>query len=138
LAKHCHACHGPARQRSGLRLDLKAKAFQGGNAYGPAVVPGKPADSPLIQLVSGQHKDQHMPPKGERLSAIEVATLTAWVRQGAAWPDGVDPVKAEDRRDHWSFRPLMRPTPPTVADPTWPRNVIDRFVLARLEKEGFR
>jgi mono/diheme cytochrome c family protein len=138
LAKHCHACHGPARQRSGLRLDLKAKAFQGGNVYGPAVVAGKPADSPLIQLVSGQHKDRLMPPKGERLAAAEVALLTAWVRQGAGWPDGVDPVLAEDRRNHWSFRPLTRPTPPTVADPAWPRNAIDRFVLARLEKEGLR
>jgi mono/diheme cytochrome c family protein len=136
--KHCYACHGPAKQRSGLRLDVKAAAFKGGDAYGPAIVPGKAADSSLIQFVTGANKDVLMPPKGERLSAAEMATLTAWINEGAVWPDDGDRVKLEDRRDHWSFKPVIRPTPPATADKAWPRNDIDRFVLERLEKERLR
>ena len=50
-----------------------------------------------------------MPPKGDGLSLAEIATLTAWIEQGAVWPDGVDLVKLEDRRDHWSFKALANP-----------------------------
>src|SRR4051794_21255501 len=93
LERHCQACHGPAKQKGGLRLDVRAAAFQGGDTHGPAVVPGKPADSPMVRAVSGADKALVMPPRGVRLSPAEVATLTAWVRQGAVWPDGADRVK---------------------------------------------
>ncbi len=53
-----------------------------------------------------------MPPKGDRLSPAEIATLTAWIDQGAVWPEGVDLVKLADKRDHWSFKPLTNPRPP--------------------------
>src|SRR3712207_6667169 len=75
LEARCYPCHGPTRQRSGLRLDTRAGAMKGGDTLGPSVVPGKAVDSPLVQLVSGADEGQRMPPKGEGLSAAEVATL---------------------------------------------------------------
>src|SRR5438034_7845410 len=71
FAKHCYACHGPDKQRSGLRLDAPAGALQGGNA-GPAVLPGKSSESRLIQAVTGAEGVPAMPPKGPRLSAAQV------------------------------------------------------------------
>src|SRR3954452_4343058 len=106
LETHCYQCHGPTKQKSGLRLDLKAGALKGGDAYGPSIVPGKAAESPLIRLVSGGNDDLIMPPKGDRLSAAEVATLTRWINAGAAWPDESGRETPGERRDHWSFLPL--------------------------------
>jgi len=136
--KHCYSCHGAEKHKSGLRLDVKAQAFQGGESYGPSIIPGKSDESPLVHAVRGDDKDLTMPPEGERLSAAEVATLTKWVDEGSVWPDGVDVAKIVDKRDHWSFKPVTNPAPPQTKDKTWPRNEIDRFVLARLETEGLR
>ncbi len=136
--KHCYECHGEKKQKSGLRLDVKAAALKGGDEHPAIFVAGKPADSPLLQMVKSEDKDERMPPKGKGLSAAEIATLTAWIEQGAVWPDGVDLVKIEDKRDHWSFRPVTNPTPPETKDHAWPRNEVDRFILARLEAEGLQ
>src|ERR1041385_5492482 len=73
FASHCYSCHGSKRQESGLRLDEKAGAFQGGDTYGAsAIVPGKSAESVLVQAVAQVHPDLKMPKKGERLTAAEV------------------------------------------------------------------
>ncbi len=136
--RHCHQCHGPKKQKSGLRLDIKAEALKGGDAFGPSIVPGQAADSPLIQLVSGEYADLMMPPKGDRLSATEVATLTHWIDEGASWPDGGGREELGEPRDHWAFQPLKDPIPPRNVEKTWPRGTIDRFILARLEREGLR
>jgi mono/diheme cytochrome c family protein len=136
--KHCYECHGAKKQKSGLRLDVRAAALKGGDDHGPNIVPGKVKESSLLQAVTSNDKDERMPPKGERLSAAEIATLTAWIEQGAGWPDGADLVKVADPRDHWSFQPVANPAPPATADAAWPRNAIDRFILARLEHEGLR
>jgi mono/diheme cytochrome c family protein len=138
FAKHCYSCHGEKKQKSGLRLDIKAKALAGGELYGPSVVAGKAKDSPLVQFVADEDANLQMPPDGERLSAAEVDALTRWVNEGASWPDGVDTAKLVDLRDHWSFKPLLNPRVPAVKDERWPRGEIDRFILARLEKEGLR
>ena len=79
-----------------------------------------------------------MPPKGDALTPAQIATLTAWIEQGAVWPDGVDTAKLADKRDHWSFKPVAYPAPPEVSDPSWPRNALDRFILTRLEQAGLR
>ena len=136
--RHCTECHGEKKQKSGLRLDVKAPALRGGDEHAPDIIAGKAAESPLIKMVLSDDKDERMPPKGERLSDAQIATLKAWIDQGAVWPDGVDVVKIEDRRDHWSFRALANPAPPAVNDNAWPRGEMDRFILARLEKEGLR
>ncbi|MBX9627095.1 MAG: DUF1549 domain-containing protein [Gemmataceae bacterium] len=137
LEEHCHGCHGPDKQKSGLRLDVKEAAFRGGDGHGPAVVPGKPADSPLVRSVGGADKDLVMPPKGPRLSAAEVATLTKWVEGGAPWPASADRAKLPDRRDHWAFQPVRPVTVPEVRSPKFEvRNPIDAFVLAKLTEKG--
>src|SRR5213593_2918768 len=112
LEKHCYECHGEKKQKSGLRLDVKAAALRGGDEHPPDIIAGKAKESPLIQMVTSEDKDERMPPKGDGLSAAEIATLTAWIDQGAAWPDGVDLVKLADKRDHWSFKPLANPAAP--------------------------
>ncbi len=138
LEKHCYECHGSAKQKSGLRLDVKSAAFQGGELYGASIVVGKSDDSPLIQFVADENADLIMPPDGDGLSTAEIATLTRWVNEGAVWPDDADLVILKDLRDHWSFKPLTNPTPPHTRDADWPCHPIDRFVLARLEQAGLR
>lgn len=103
---HCYDCHGEDKQKSGLRLDVKSAALTGGDNHSPDIVPGKAGASPLIQFLTTEIKDERMPPKGERLSAAEIDTLTRWVNEGANWPDGIDLVTLEDTSDHWSFKPL--------------------------------
>ncbi|MDR3401818.1 MAG: PSD1 and planctomycete cytochrome C domain-containing protein [Chthoniobacter sp.] len=138
LEKHCYECHGEKKQKSGLRLDVRAAALKGGDDRAPDIIAGKAKDSPLIQMVTSEDKDERMPPKGDRLTKAEIATLTTWIDQGAVWPDGVDLVKVQDKRDHWSFKPLAQVAPPGTKDEDWPRNDVDRFILARLEKEGLQ
>jgi mono/diheme cytochrome c family protein len=136
--KNCYECHGERKQKSSFRLDLKAAAFKGGDDHAPDIIPGKAKDSPLIRLVTSEDKEERMPPKGDPLSAEQIATLTKWIEEGATWPEGVDLVKVVDKRDHWSFKPVSDPKPPECADQTWPVNAIDQFILARLEKDGMR
>ena len=78
-----------------------------------------------------------MPPEGsgEPLTPEQVGVLRAWLDQGAPWPDDAKAATSETS-DHWAFRRPVRPDPPAVRDPSWPRNPIDRFVLARLDREG--
>ncbi|HEV7406003.1 MAG TPA: DUF1553 domain-containing protein [Chthoniobacteraceae bacterium] len=136
--QHCYECHGAKKQKSGLRLDVRAAALKGGDDHGPNIVAGKVKESSLLQMVTSDDKDERMPPKGDRLTAAEIATLTAWIEQGAVWPESADLVKVADPRDHWSFQPVANPAPPATADQAWPRSAIDRFVLARLERESLR
>jgi hypothetical protein len=134
LAKHCVSCHGPQKQRSGLRLDSARAARKGGNA-GPAVVPGKSAHSPLIHALTGASDFKAMPPKGPRLNQQEVAILRTWIDQGAIIPAGEVETKSAASK-HWAFQPITRPSPPAVRHPERVRNPIDRFILARLDREG--
>ncbi len=134
FARHCWSCHGDKKQKSGLRLDVRAEVLKGGELHGPAVLPKKSDDSPLIRYVKGTDGDR-MPPDGPGLSEAEIATLSRWVDEGANWPDGADAVVV-DRKDHWSFKPVRKVEPPATKETAWPRGPIDRFVMARLEQEG--
>jgi len=141
LDKHCASCHAGEQAKSGLRLDLKAEAFKGGDGWGPAIVPGNADESPLVQFARGDDPDMRMPPLESGvppLSPADLARLVEWVNSNAVWPDGVDRATAVDKTDHWSFKPVERPLVPAVHNTSWPRNEIDRFVLARLEAEGLK
>jgi mono/diheme cytochrome c family protein len=127
FAASCYACHGEKKQKGDLRLDRKKNALGSG-----AIVPGKSADSPLIQRVAGLDPDQKMPPKGPGLTAEQVAILRAWIDQGAVWPDGADSAAAR----HWAYQPLKNPPTPAVKQRDWVRAPIDAFVLAQLEAKG--
>ncbi len=131
LSNRCVRCHGPdAEDRhgggdEGLRLDTFAGATAdlGGHA---AIVPGKPGESELIARITSTDPDLVMPPPeaGQRLSDKDVALLEQWIAAGAAY------------EPHWAYVPPRRPAVPSVKDAAWPRNDIDRFILARLEAEG--
>ncbi|WP_395733291.1 PSD1 and planctomycete cytochrome C domain-containing protein [Prosthecobacter sp.] len=133
LQQHCYSCHGEKKQKSGLRLDIKAEAFKGGDKHSPDIISGKAKDSPLIHFITTDDNDELMPPKG-KLPASDIATLTTWINEGANWPDGIDLAKLEDRRDHWSFKPLARSggiLPPTSS-------AIDTFIDAKLAEKNLR
>ena len=130
----CYQCHGPRKQEAGLRFDHKGTALGVGGDLGPAIVPGKSAESVLIRLVATPG-DTGMPREGPRLTTEQIATLRAWIDQGAVWPDA-ESVVLIDRRNHWAFKTPVRPPLPRVKNTAWAKTPIDAFVLARLEKEG--
>jgi cytochrome c553 len=147
LASNCYACHTNT-QMGGLRLDSRAAILKGG-ASGPAIVPGDPGKSRMIERV--RHNDEKMRmPMGGQLKAEEIAALAAWIEAGAPWPESVKTAQAQkasrtgefviapEQRNFWSFRPLARPAIPAVKDAAWAKTDIDRFILARLEGEGLR
>jgi len=135
LVEKCLACHGPNKQRGGLRLDSRAALLKGGDS-GPALVAGDPAKSLLVRVIRWEG-DLKMPQKeADRLTPQQVAAVEAWIRAGAPWPDEktsrpAPSAVAEARKSHWSFQPIGKPTPPVTPQATHP---IDAFLLARLSE----
>jgi hypothetical protein len=128
LIKRCTECHGPDEQKSSLRLDSKAAALKGGKSGEPLLVPGRSHESELFRRITSDDPDEVMPSKGERLTAQEIARFKFWIDQGAVWPE-------RDPRKHWSYQPPVRQPAPEVGG-AWAKTDIDRFVLARLQKES--
>ncbi len=147
LAEHCFPCHSHAADKikGGLVVDSHAGLLAGGDR-GPAIVPGRPDESRLIQAIRYGDPDLQMPPKNQRLSAEQVAVLTDWVKAGAPWPDGGGSTAkltarpagkiTEKDRQWWAFRPVREPALPRLTNSAWARNPIDLFIGARLEQGG--
>src|SRR5262249_14541225 len=129
LAQHCFQCHGPdeAARKAKLRLDLKehALALRKGQ---PIFAPGNLQGSLAWERLTNNDDSQRMPPKGkaEPLTAKQIATLKAWIEQGAKW------------EDHWSLLAPTKPSLPKVSNQAWVRDPLDAFVLARLDKEQLK
>jgi mono/diheme cytochrome c family protein len=133
FAESCYGCHGPEKQKGGLRLDVKAEALRGGDNHAPAIKPGKSAESPLIHFVAGLVPDVVMPQKGDRLTAEQIGLLRAWIDQGASWPDAASTPHATRHRPHWSLKPVIRPPLPPISNlKSQISNPIDAFILAKL------
>ena len=130
--KACVQCHGPEKQKGGFRLDVRAGAFTLGDSYAPSIVPGKSAESHLVQFVSGTG-DLVMPPSGERLTDIEIGLLKSWIDQGANWPDAVA-GHLEDKHDLWSLKPLIRPSVPVPLQASNDLSPIDAFLQQKREE----
>lgn len=112
FSRNCYECHGPEKQKGGLRLDQKVAAFKGGDT-GPLLVPGKARDSLLIQAVEGGKPDlAQMPKKRDPLTPEQIALLRAWVDQGATWPDLTPLATAKNWRKHWAFHAPSTPALP--------------------------
>jgi hypothetical protein len=135
LQRHCYACHGALKQSGGLRLDTAAALLRGGDS-GAAARPGDPAGSLLLERVNSADPEEHMPPKheGESLSSAQVALLSGWIGSGAVAP--ADEKPEADPREHWAFRPRVRPLLPEDAKPGWGRTGVDAFVSAHHVRTG--
>jgi cytochrome c553 len=143
LVANCYTCHSAdTNSRSGLRVDDRNGLLTGGSR-GPAVIPFKPDESLLIKAVS-RAGELKMPPE-RPLAEADVAVLKQWIRDGAAWTK-VESVTTDRqivadypklRKEHWAWQPLTDPRVPTL-DSAWPRDAVDRFVLARLTKQGLK
>lgn len=140
LVENCHKCHGDKKQGGTLRLDAKSAMLAGGES-GPAIVPGKPEESLLIEAVN--YKSLEMPPD-RRLKPEQIATLTEWVKMGAPWPAGgevaLQPRKTalvvtDADRQHWSFQKIQRPQIPDGTGVPY-YNAVDAFVAAALQGKG--
>jgi hypothetical protein len=129
----CFKCHDARKRTASYRLDVRSLASRGGESGKAAIVPGASAKSELIRRVTTAQGDEAMPPGKEKLTAAQVKLLRDWVDGGAGWPDA---LANEANNGHWAFRPPVRPDEPAVKATARVRNPIDRFVLARLEKEG--
>ncbi len=145
LATSCYQCHSTApdaKVKGGLVMDSKEGLLKGGDS-GPAVVPGNPKKSLMIEAIQYHNKDLAMPPKEEdRLTEAQVADLVAWVQMGAPDPRvGTAPVmktiSIEESRSHWAFQPIQNPPAPKVADKNGIlKTDIDRFILAKMNEKG--
>jgi len=143
LTERCFECHSAENKiKGGLRLDFRDGWAKGGDT-GPAIEPGKPDDSLLIQAVRYKDKDLQMPPK-KQLAPAELAILEQWVASGAADPRKEAPAShkkqvgltIEEGRKFWSYILPQKHEPPAVKNTAWPRGDIDRFILAKLEEHG--
>lgn len=142
LAAKCHSCHSSKSKQTfaGLALDSRAGLARGSDS-GPVIASGRPEDSKLIRAIQGK-TPVPMPPTG-RLSDEQITTLSRWVEMGAPWPEeAAADVKSQvfdlDRRkrEHWAWRPVKAVPLPTVRKEDRPLQPSDRFLVARLEKEG--
>jgi len=133
FAARCFACHGALKQEGGLRLDTGASARRGGDS-GEAIAPGDAEGSLLVARVTAEDISERMPPEGEPLEPEQAAVLAAWIAQGADSP--ADEKPETDPREHWAFRPVVRPSVPQPADDGWGRNPIDAFIADYQNRHG--
>ncbi len=110
LREHCLDCHGPDEQESGLRLDSRRSLIRGGDSGEPAVVPGKPFDSYLMKVISGDDPDVVMPPDGDGLAKEHVDSIRQWILGGARMPEAH--VMEDSVTSHWSLQPIAEIEPP--------------------------
>ncbi|MCA9068339.1 MAG: DUF1549 domain-containing protein, partial [Planctomycetaceae bacterium] len=141
---HCQRCHGGTKREGGLDLRRKFTLVKGGDS-GPAIDVEHPEQSLLLELID----EGLMPPEGERaLNKQQVELLRTWLKAGAPisgktespLPDAEETTEehASDARQHWAFQPLKRVDLPETKDQNWLRTPVDAFVLAALEKRGWK
>ncbi|HEY7055816.1 MAG TPA: DUF1549 domain-containing protein, partial [Vicinamibacterales bacterium] len=126
LANNCFACHGPDEKHRETKFHFDTE--DGAYAKRGVIVPGKSADSLLVQRITNPDPDEHMPPpdSGHALTDKQIGLLRRWIDDGAKWDT------------HWAYVPPKRSDPPAVSQPQWIRTPIDQFILARLDREGLK
>ena len=143
LVTNCYTCHSAdTNSKGGLRVDDRNGLLVGGN-NGPAIVPGQPEKSQLIKKITHTDPKLRMP-LDKQLSEAQIADLTKWIKDGAAWPKlklppslgKPVPEYEKLRKGHWAWQPLHQPKVPAVKNASWAWTDIDRFVLAKLEEKN--
>jgi hypothetical protein len=124
LNQNCVVCHGGVRQKNGVSFIFREEALGVGKSGHRTIVPGKPDGSELIARVTSKDPDARMPYHASPLSPQQIALLRQWIKEGAQW------------EDHWAFVAPKPQSLPTVKRSEWARQPLDRFILARLEKEN--
>ena len=147
LVEHCYECHGAGARKikGGLRLDTREALLKGGDA-GPALVPGEPDQSKLIEAIRYKNQDLQMPPKSP-LRPEQVRDLEQWVKMGAPDPRTAAPMKLaakrsptiEEGRKFWSFQPIAAPAVPKVPSSKFKvQSPVDNFILAKLDEKKLK
>lgn len=144
LVNRCYACHSAdTKPAGGLRVDDRNGLLTGGDS-GPAIIPGEPEKSLLLDRIRHQNPKRRMPKEGDPVTDAELADLKAWIKDGVAWPaeklpatfgrsgPSYDRIKAH----HWSLQWVKDTKAPVVRNRVWPAGEIDRFILARLEEKN--
>ena len=132
LTRHCFKCHAGENAQEGIRLDTMDEVLQ-------HISPLQHADSRLYQLVTAEQ----MPPEGEALSEREIKQLATWIDEGLDWDSTLLPAP-RPTSDHWAFRPIKRPSIPTIDAAKhaagrfsgWVRNPIDAFIATKQAEAG--
>lgn len=124
LNQNCIACHGGVKKQAGVSFVYRDEALGKGKSGRPTVVPGKPGASELIARVTSRDPEARMPYHAPPLQPKQIALLKQWIKEGAGW------------EEYWAFVPPKSQALPSVKNAGWPRQPLDRFILARLEKEG--
>jgi Protein of unknown function (DUF1553)/Protein of unknown function (DUF1549)/Planctomycete cytochrome C len=145
LTQHCYECHSAASDEAGgeLLLDSRDGLLKGGES-GPAVVPGNPKDSLLLEAL--RHESLEMPPN-EKLPDTVIADFDQWIRDGAVDPRDKSPSPTDaaasawkaqlaERSRWWSLQPPRSQSPPRVTNDIWSKEPVDRFVLSALDRAG--
>jgi Protein of unknown function (DUF1553)/Protein of unknown function (DUF1549)/Planctomycete cytochrome C len=144
LTANCLKCHGPKKQKGGLRFDTREGALAKADSGSPAIAPGRAGESELIRRVSAKDTTARMPPGEAALTAGQIDILRKWIEAGAALPRAetgpasgrTELIVTDNDRRHWAFQPLVKVEPPAVADSDHARTPIDRFILAGLAAKG--
>lgn len=144
LSTACYKCHSlqESKSKGGLTLDTKPGWEKGGD-NGAVIVPGHPEKSSFITAIEYKDADLQMPPKGEKLSDADIATLTEWVKMGAPDPRAGDKdIKTkltgltDKAREHWAYLPVVKPPVPAVKNAAWCKTPVDAYVAQKLEEQG--
>ena len=124
LNQNCVACHGGVRQKNGVSFIFREEALGKGKSGRPTIVPGDPDASEFMARITTTDPEARMPYHGPPLPPQQISLLRRWIKQGAKW------------QDYWAFVPPTPKSLPQVKRADWVRQPLDRFILARLEKEG--
>ena len=145
FAENCYKCHSKTSEKvkGGLLLDSKEGVLKGGDT-GPAIIPGNPGKSLLLQAVRYKDKDLQMPPNDRKLADDQIADLESWVKMGAPDPrvaGAEEPshyvLDQKKARQHWAYQRVAKPPIPTVEDGRhWVQTPVDSFILSKLLEKG--
>jgi hypothetical protein len=146
LVGSCYKCHSSTSEKlkGGLMLNSREAWLKGGDT-GPAITPGDPEKSLLVEAIRWKNSDMQMPPK-KALAPQQIADIEAWVKAGAPWPKEASAKVAtkkifdlqQRKAEHWCWQPVVNSPVPAVKNSAWPRTDADRFILAKLEEKGLK
>lgn len=145
FANNCYECHGEEEQEASLRLDKYAFVIKGGDT-GPAVVPGDPKKSEIVDAILYDPDGYQMPPSG-KLPQADIDNIIAWVKMGAPWP-GADKETLDggpskefniaERLKHWAYQPIQNVEPPQISGSDWVKSPVDAFILKALQEKSLQ